>query len=105
MTSCEKILWMKQILLDFGMNYEHVLTKYDTTSAISLSKNLILYLCVKHIDIRLHFLHDHMQKGDIMLELVCIEQQLIDIFTKSLSDECFRMIRRELRMVDMNEIN
>ena len=45
-----------------------------------------------------------MQKGDIMLEFVCTEKQLADIFTKPLCDECFSTIRRELGMVDDIEI-
>ena len=40
----------------------------DNTSAINLSKNPILHSRAKHINIKHHFLHDHMQKGDIMLE-------------------------------------
>ena len=95
---------MKQTLIDFGMSYDHVPTKYDITSAINLSKNPILHSHTKHIDIRHHFLCDHMQKGDIMLEFVCTNDQLADIFTKPLSDERFSTIRRELDIIDGNEI-
>ena len=56
---CAQILWMKQTLLDFGMSYEHVPIRCDS-SAINLSKNPILHSCAKHIDIRYHFLRDHM---------------------------------------------
>ena len=56
------------------MSYEHVRIKCDNTSAINLSKNPILHSRVKHIDIRHHFLRDHMQKGDIMLEFVCTKK-------------------------------
>ena len=100
---CAQILWIKQTLKDFGMNYDHVPIKCDNTSAINLSKNSILSSRAKHIDIRHHFLRDHMQKGDIMLEFVCTENQLVDIFTKPLSEDRFSMIRRELGMVDFNE--
>ena len=95
---------MKQTLMDYGMSYDHVLIKCDNTSAINLSKNPILHSHAKHIDIRHHFLRDHMQKGDIMLEFVCTENRLVDIFTKPLCDECFSTIRRELGMIDGNEI-
>ena len=39
-----------------------------------------------------------MQKGDIELDFVSTEIKLIDIFKKSLSDDRFCMIRRELGM-------
>ena len=90
--------------MDFGMSYEHVPIKCDNTSAINLSKNPILHSRAKHIDIRHHFLRDHMQKSDIILAFVCTENQLADIFTKLLCDECFSTIRRELGMIDGNEI-
>ena len=46
-----------------------------------------------------------MQKGDIMLEFVNAEKQLADIFTKSLNDERFCMLRRELGMLNLNELS
>ena len=48
----------------------------------------------KNIDIRHHFLRDHVQKGDITLEFVSTKDQLADIFTKPLSEEQFVDIRR-----------
>ena len=71
--------------MDFGINYEHVPIKYDNTSTINLSKNPIFYSYAKHTDIRHHFLCDHMQKSDIMLEFMSIEKQLADICTKPLN--------------------
>ena len=102
---CAQILWMKQTLLGFGMSYDYVPIKCDNSSTINLSKNLILHSRAKHIDIIHHFLRDHMQKGDIILEFVCTNDQLADIFTKPLSDERFCTIRRELGMIDGNEIS
>ena len=86
------------------MSYDHVPIKCDNTSAINLSKNPILHSCAKHVDIRHHFLRNHMQKSDIMLEFVCTENQLADIFTMPLCDERFSTIRRKLGMIDGNEI-
>ena len=90
--------------MDFGVSYDHVPIKCDNTSAINVSKNPSFHSRAKHIDIRHHFLHGHMQKGDIMLEFVCTENQLTDIFTKPLYDERFSTIRRELGMIDGNKI-
>ena len=56
---CAQILWMKQTLLDFGMSYDHVSSKYDNTNLINLSKNPTWYSQAKHIDIRHYFLCNH----------------------------------------------
>ena len=66
-----------------------ILIKCDNTSAINLSKNLIQYSRMKHIDIRHHFIRDHIQNEDIILEFVPTENQLADIFTKPLNVDRF----------------
>ena len=98
---CAQILWMKQTLHDFGLSFEHVPSKYDNTSTISISKNLMQHSRTKHIEIRHHFLRDHAQKGDITLEFVSTNDQLVDIFTKPLSEEQFVDIRRQLRVISL----
>ena len=55
----------------------------------------------KHIEIRHHFLRDHAQKGDITLEFESTKDQLVDIFTKPLSEEQFVDIRRQLGVISL----
>ena len=61
---------MKQILSDFKLSFEHVPIKFDNTSVINISKNLVQHFRTKHIEIRHHFLRNHAQKGDITFEFV-----------------------------------
>ncbi|XP_058008180.1 uncharacterized protein LOC131182852 [Hevea brasiliensis] len=98
-----QILWMKQQLEDFGIKVDHVPIRCDNTSAINLTKNPIQHSRSKHIEIRHHFIRDHVQNGDIKLEFVPTEQQLADIFTKPLNEENFCRIRRELGMSEAIE--
>ena len=55
----------------------------------------------KHMKIRHHFLRDHAQNGDIILEFVNTKYQLVDIFTKPLSKEQFVDIRRQLGVISL----
>ncbi|CAL0313915.1 unnamed protein product [Lupinus luteus] len=91
---------MKQQLKDFGINLEKIPIKCDNTSAINLSKNPVLHSRTKHIEIRHHFLRDHVQKGDCVLEFVETSKQLADIFTKPLPRDTFYTLRRELGILD-----
>ena len=91
---CAQILWMKQTLSDFDLSFKHVPIKCDNTSTINISKNLMQHSRTKHIEIRHHFLRDHAQKGDITLEFVSTKDQVVDIFTKPLSEKQFVDIRR-----------
>ena len=56
--------------MDCGIKLDHILIKCENTSAINLSKNPIHHYRTKHIDIRHHFLPDHIQNGDISLEFI-----------------------------------
>ena len=98
---CAQILWMKQTLTDFGLSFEHIPIKCDNTSVINISKNPVQYSKTKHIKIRHHFFRDHAQKGDIKLEFVSTKDQLVDIFTKPLSEEQFVDIRRQLGVISL----
>ena len=97
---CAQILWIKQQLEDFGITIDHIPIKCDNTSAICLTKNPIQHSRTKHIEIRHHFIRDHVQKGDIVLEFVDTLHQLADIFTKPLDKDRFCTIRRELGLMN-----
>ncbi|KAF7123464.1 hypothetical protein RHSIM_Rhsim12G0122300 [Rhododendron simsii] len=95
---CAQVLWMKQQLEDFGLFFDHIPIKCDNTSAINLTKNPIQHSRTKHIDIRHHFIRDHVQRGDVVIDFVRTDNQLADIFTKPLSEDRFCSIRREIGM-------
>ena len=90
---CAQILYMKQTLLDYKVVLDKVLLLCDSESAIKLANNPVQHTHTKHIDIHHHFLRDHVAKGDISLEKVGTENQLVDIFTKPLDEARFCMLR------------
>ncbi|WVZ53867.1 hypothetical protein U9M48_004755 [Paspalum notatum var. saurae] len=90
---CSQLLWMKATLSDFGLRFGKIPLLVDSTSAISVAKNPVLYSRTKHIDVRFHFLRDHYEKGDIDLVHVASENQLADIFTKPLEFGAFVRLR------------
>nr|GEY57231.1 retrovirus-related Pol polyprotein from transposon TNT 1-94 [Tanacetum cinerariifolium] len=79
---CANILWMKSHLTDYDIIYENVPIFYDNTSAIAISNNLVLYSRTNHIDIRYHFIIDHILEGNIGLHFILAQYQLVDIFIK-----------------------
>ena len=91
---------MKQTLLDYGVVLEKVPLLCDNESVVKLANNPVQHSRTKHIDIRHHFLRDHVAKNDISLEGVRIEDQLLDIFTKLLDEATFCQLRNELNVFD-----
>ena len=95
---CAQILWLRQQLCDFGLILNDIPIYCDNTSAISLSKNPVLHSKAKHIDIRHHFLRDHVNQGTIRIEYVDTKNQIADILTKPLNQERFEFLRHNLGM-------
>jgi hypothetical protein len=102
---CAQILYMKQTLLDYGVVLGKVPLLCDNESAVKLANNPVQHSRTKHIDIRHHFLRDHVAKNDISLEGVRTEDQLADIFTKPLDEVRFCKLRNELNVLDLNNFS
>ncbi|GKC33693.1 hypothetical protein Tco_1046077, partial [Tanacetum coccineum] len=75
---------------------EYVTICCDNTSAIAISNNPVLHSRTKHIDIRYHFIRDHILKDDIELHFIPTDLQLADIFTKPLAEPSFTRLVAEL---------
>ncbi|GJW65061.1 hypothetical protein Tco_0116945 [Tanacetum coccineum] len=69
---------------------------YDNKSAIALCCNNVQYSRSKHIDIRFHFIKEHVENGVIELYFINTEYQLADIFTKVLGRERIEFLINKL---------
>nr|GEW67599.1 hypothetical protein [Tanacetum cinerariifolium] len=86
-SSCRaQVLWMRTQLTDYGFFYDKVPIYCDSKSAIAISCNPVQHTRTKHIDVRYHFIKDHVEKGMTELYFVGTEYQLADLFTKSLHE-------------------
>jgi len=97
---CAQILWMKNQLTDYGVKYTKTPIFCDNTSAIAISHNPVMHSKTKHIDLRYHFIRDHIIKGDIELHFIPTDQQLADVFTKPLDVKTFKHLISELGMLN-----
>ncbi|GKA87600.1 hypothetical protein Tco_0809364 [Tanacetum coccineum] len=89
---CAQVIWMRTQLLDYGFHYHKILIYCDSQSAIAISCNPVQHSRTKHINIRYHFIKEHVDKGTIELYFVGTEYQLADLFTKALSKERFEFL-------------
>nr|GEW83721.1 hypothetical protein [Tanacetum cinerariifolium] len=75
----------------------------DNTSATAISNNPVLHCRTKHIDIRYHFIRDHILKGDIELHFVPTELQLAKILIKPLAKSSFTRLVAKLGMLNIEK--
>nr|GEZ22692.1 hypothetical protein [Tanacetum cinerariifolium] len=74
--------------------------EYVSLSAcsIAISCNPVQHSRTKHIDVRYHFIKEHVEKGMIELYFVKTDYQLADLFTKALPADRFNYLVHRLGM-------
>ncbi|GKB08801.1 hypothetical protein Tco_0837113 [Tanacetum coccineum] len=95
---CAQVIWMRTQLLDYGFHYHKIPIYCDSKSAIAISCNPVQHSRTKHINIRYHFIKEHVEKGTIELYFVGTEYQLADLFTKALPKERFEFLVHKIGM-------
>ena len=101
---CTQLLWMRQTLKEYGVNCDKVPLLCDNESAIKIGHNPVQHSRTKHIEIRYHFIRDHINRGDIELGYIPTKIQLADMFTKPLDEARFTYLRHELNIVDSGSV-
>ncbi|GJR17955.1 hypothetical protein Tco_0966482 [Tanacetum coccineum] len=102
-TCCAQVIWMRTQLLDYGYKYIKIPMYCDSKSVIAISCNPVQHSRTKHIDIRYHFIKEHVEKGTVELYFVETEYQLADLFTKVLPKERLIIMAQPQRPDDVHQ--
>ena len=95
---------MKQTLGDMKIHFDQPVTiNCDNTSAISLSKNLVMHSKSKHIPIKYHFLREQDNEQQLTLKYVNTKEQVANIFTKPSPKDTFEYIRQRLEVISLQD--
>ncbi|GKD30051.1 integrase, catalytic region, zinc finger, CCHC-type containing protein [Tanacetum coccineum] len=95
---CAQIIWIRSQLTNYGLGFNKIPMYYDNKSAIALSCNNVQHSRSKHIDIRFHFIKEHVENVVIKLYFVNTKYQQADIFTKALARERIEFLINKLGM-------
>jgi hypothetical protein len=76
--------------------------RVDNKSAIELVKDPVHHERSKHINVRFHFIREHMKNDDVEMTNVASHDQVTNIFTKPLPAELFNMFNKLLGMQSRN---
>ncbi|GJW35831.1 retrovirus-related pol polyprotein from transposon TNT 1-94 [Tanacetum coccineum] len=95
---CAQVLWLRTQLTYYGFHFDKIPMYYDSKAAIAISCNPVQHSLTKHIDVRYHFIKEHIEKGIVELFFIETKYQLADLFTKALSEDRFKYLVRRLGM-------
>nr|GFB01249.1 retrotransposon protein, putative, unclassified [Tanacetum cinerariifolium] len=83
---------------NYGLAFNKIPMYCDNKSVIALCCNNVQHSRSKHIDIRYHFIKEHVKNRVIELYFVNTEYQLADLFTKALGRDRIEFLTNKLGM-------
>ena len=90
-------IWLKKFFEELQFKQEGAIAIHcDNKSTIKLSKNPVLHLRSKHVDVKFHFLRDLTNEGVGDLIYCRSEDQIADILAKPLKLSVFQKLRELL---------
>ena len=101
---CTQLLWMKQMLKDYGILFDCWTLYCDNTSCINIYKKPVQHSRTKHISIRHYFIRELVENKTVVLEYAETEKQFADVFTQALDFVKFDSLRKALRICIMQNI-
>nr|GFB48544.1 hypothetical protein [Tanacetum cinerariifolium] len=72
---CAQVLWMRTQLMDYVFHFNKIPIYYDSKSAMAISCNPVQHSRTNDIDVRYHFIKEHVEKGTIELYFVKTDYQ------------------------------
>ncbi|RVW73681.1 Retrovirus-related Pol polyprotein from transposon RE2 [Vitis vinifera] len=101
LATCE-LIWLKQLLqeLRFGKD-EQIKLVCDNQATLHIATNPIFHERTKHIEVDCHFIREKITSGCVATSFVNSNDQLADIFTKSLKGPRIKYICNKLGAYDI----
>ena len=85
-TAATQGVWLARLMKELiGKEGDPPMLCMDNKATIFLIKNPVLHDRSKHIEIRFHSIREYADRGFIKIDFIRIDEQLGDIFTKSLA--------------------
>jgi hypothetical protein len=93
----QEAIFLRRLLDDLGFPQRSPTVIYeDNQGCLYLSENSGVQQRTKHIDIRYHFIREHVESEEIKLEYIRTDEQLADLLTKPLSRQRVVVLSKKL---------
>ena len=101
----KEALWLRGVMSFIGLAPWGATTIYsDSQGAMGMIKSDAVKTTSKHIDIRAHFIRDHVSKGDVNFVYKQTKEMVADVLTKGISADQHRRLREELGVHAINTL-
>jgi hypothetical protein len=95
-------IWLRQLLGELHCSVTKATVAYcDNVSVVYMSVNPVHHKRTKHIELDIHFVHEHVQVGDLRVLHVPTREQYDGVMTKGLPTSTFEAFRSSMCVVPM----
>jgi len=95
-----QVVWLNSVMKEMGIELEKpIALLVDNKSAIDLANNPVSQGRSKHIETQFHYIRDQVNNGKLKLIHCPTQLQIVDILTKPLKKERFKMLREQIGVI------
>lgn len=95
----KEALWIQSFLKELGLQESTVQLNVDNQSTIKLTQGHQFHPRTKHIDVKVHFVRDECEKGNIRVSYVKSSDQLADMLTKPMTKAVLNNLIEKLNLL------
>jgi hypothetical protein len=100
--ACTEAVWLRKLISGlFDQVSDSTVIFCDNQSCVKLSENPVFHDRSKHIEIKYYYIRDRVQKGEVKLQYISIDEKITDILMKPLSKGKFVYFRDKLGLVEI----
>ncbi|XP_031334493.1 secreted RxLR effector protein 161-like [Photinus pyralis] len=101
--SVKEGIWLRKLILDFGLDGKRVTYYEDNQGCIALVRNPENNRRVKHLDLKFKFICEHLERKHIVITYIDTLRQQADILTKGLQCGSFNKFKICIGLRDFSE--
>lgn len=104
-SAARQVLWLRKLLVDLHIKQKEATEIFcDNRSAIAMTKNPAFHGRTKHIDVQHHFIRQLVANKMVELKFCGTNEQVADIFTKSLPQAKHQFFTAQLGVCDVSDV-
>ncbi|KAE8681718.1 hypothetical protein F3Y22_tig00111310pilonHSYRG00060 [Hibiscus syriacus] len=104
--AAQESTWLIQLMNNLHQPVDYAISLYcDNQSAIRLAGNHVFHARTKHVEVHYHFVREKVLQEEIEMRQIKTDEQIADLFTKSLSVGKFEHFRRQHGVIQRMKAN
>ncbi|CAL9005102.1 unnamed protein product [Prunus brigantina] len=87
-----ELSWLHSLFRDLCIFLPTPTLWCDNVSSIALASNPVFHSRTKHLEVDYHYVREKVIRGELRVNYICSQDQVVDLFTKGLSSSRFKAL-------------